>query len=150
MEIGGNSRLRLGHCALTSKDPNALSGFYERFLGLHRVGEVATEQTGAMVFLSTEQHGPPQLQLMSNPEGRHVAFQVDSLAELRELYATAPQRGARVVMSFDHGPTFSFYIHDPDGNTCEIYWPTGRRSGGGNRPIDLTRPEEELLELIRT
>src|SRR6266699_3377156 len=62
MEIGGNSRLRLGHCALTSKDPTALSGFYERFLGLHRVGEVATEQPGAMVFLSTEQHGPPQLQ----------------------------------------------------------------------------------------
>lgn len=142
--------MRLGHCALTAKDPRALSDFYERFLGLRRVGEVVTEQTGVMVFLSTDSHGLPQLQLMSNPEGRHVAFQVDSLAELRELYAEAPHRGARVVMSFDHGPTLSFYVHDPDGNTCEVYWATGRRSGGGNRPIDLTKPEEELVELLHT
>jgi catechol-2,3-dioxygenase len=49
---------------------------------------------------------------MSNPEGGHVAFQVDTLAELRELYATAPSRGAQVVMSFDHGPTLSFYVRD--------------------------------------
>jgi hypothetical protein len=31
-----------------------------------------------------------------------------------------------------------------------VYWATGRRSGGGNRPIDLTKSEEELLDLIRT
>ena len=142
--------MKLGHCALTAEDPAALSAFYEGFLGLHRVGEAHTEQTGAMVFLSTDPHGPPQLQLMSNPEGRHVAFQVDSLAELRELCAEAPKRGARVVMSFDHGPTFSFYVLDPAGNTCEVYWPTGRRSGGGNRRIDLMQSQEELLELIRT
>ena len=140
--------MRLGHFALTAKDPKGLAGFYERFLGLEVVGEVVTERTGAMVLLSTELGGPPQLQLMSNPEGGHVAFKVDSLAELRELYADAPQRGVRVVMSFDHGSTFSFYIRDPEGNACEVYWETGRRSGGGNRPIDLTRPEAELLELV--
>lgn len=142
--------MKLGHCALTAKDPQALSAFYERFLGLNRVGEAVTAQTGVMVFLSTEPGGPPQLQLMSNPEGRHVAFQVDSLADLRKLYAEAPHRGARVVMSLDHGPTLSFYVRDPDRNACEVYWETGRRSVGGNRPIDLTKSEEELLELIRT
>ncbi len=124
-----------------------LAGFYERFLGLEVVAEVVTERTGAMVLLSTELGGPAELQLMSNPEGGHVAFKVDSLAELRELYADAPQRGARVVMSFDHGSTFSFYVRDPEGNACEVYWETGRRSGGGNRPIDLAKPEAELLEL---
>jgi catechol-2,3-dioxygenase len=141
--------MRLGHFALAAKDPKSLAGFYERFLGLHTVGEVVTEQTGAMVFMGTDPNGPPELQLMSNPEGRHVAFQVDSLAELRELYAQAPSRGAQVFMSFDHGPTLSFYVRDPDGNACEVYWETGRRSGGGNRPIDLTKPEQELLSLIR-
>ncbi len=50
-------------------------------------------------------------------------------------------------MSFDHGSTFSFYVRDPEGNACEVYWETGRRSGGGNRPIDLAKPEAELLEL---
>ncbi len=142
--------MKLGHCALTANDPKALSFFYELFLGLHAVGEAVTEQTGAMVFMSTDPHGPPQLQLMSNPQGRHVAFQVDTLAELRELYAMAPSRGAQVVMSFDHGPTFSFYVRDPEGNNCEVFWATGRRSGGGNRPIDFTKSEEELLHLIGT
>ncbi len=139
--------MRLGHVALAAKDPKVLAGFYERFLGLEVVGEVVTERTGALVLLSTELGGPAELQLMSNPEGGHVAFKVDSLAELRELYADAPQRGARVVMSFDHGSTFSFYVRDPEGNACEVYWETGRRSGGGNRPIDLAKPEAELLEL---
>ncbi len=139
--------MRLGHVALAAKDPKVLAGFYERFLGLEVVAEVVTERTGAMVLLSTELGGPAELQLMSNPEGGHVAFKVDSLAELRELYADAPQRGARVVMSFDHGSTFSFYVRDPEGNACEVYWETGRRSGGGNRPIDLAKPEAELLEL---
>ncbi|SRR6266446_9899379 len=142
--------MRLGHCGLTAKDVNALSGFYEGFLGLQKVGEADTEQTGAMVFLSADPHGPPQLQLMANPGGGHVAFQVDTLAELRALYAAAPSRGARTFMSLDHGPTLSFYVRDPEGNVCEVYWATGRRSGGGIRPIDLTRSEEELLDLIRT
>ncbi len=138
--------MRLGHVALAAKDPKGLARFYQRFLGLQRVGEAITERTGAMVFLSTEPGGTPELQLMTNPEGGHVAFKVDSLSELRELFAEAPERGARVVMSLDHGSTFSFYVRDPEGNACEVYWETGRRSGGGNRPIDLTRPEAELLE----
>jgi catechol-2,3-dioxygenase len=142
--------MKLGHCALAANDVKALSVFYERFLGLHGVGEAFTEQTGAMVFLSTDPHGPPQLQLTSTPRGGHVAFEVDTLTELRELYAAAPARGAQVVMSLDHGPTLSFYVRDPEGNACEVYWATGRRSSGANRPIDLTKSEDELLELIRT
>ena len=126
-----------------------MAGFYERFLGLHKVGEAHTEQTGSMVFLSTQPGGRPDLQVMSNPQLGHVAFKVDSLAELRELYAEAPRRGATVVVSLDHGPTLSFYVRDPEGNSCEVYWETGRRSGGANKPIDLTKSEEELLELIR-
>lgn len=140
--------MKLGHVGLATKDPQSLAAFYEGFLGLRKVGEVTTEQSGAMVFLSSNQGGAPDLQLMSNPEGRHVAFQVESLGELRRLYAEAPAQGAQVVMSLDHGPTWSFYVRDPEGNVCEVYWPTGRRSGGGNRPIDLTKTEDELLVLI--
>jgi len=142
--------MRLGHVGLNTDDPRTLAGFYEGFLGLRRVGEAVTEQAGAMVFLSSNANGAPDLQLMSNPGGRHFAFQVDSLAELRKLYVDAPSRGATVVMSLDHGPTLSFYVRDPEGNVCEVYWPTGRRSAGDVRAVDLTRSEEELLELIRT
>src|SRR5438552_1456457 len=104
--------MRLGHVALTAEDPKALAAFYERFLGLQRVGEAQTEQGGAMMFLSSEPGGPPELQVMSNLQGRHVAFRVDSHAELRDLYAEAPQRGARVAMSLDHGPHPPLYARD--------------------------------------
>lgn len=140
--------MRLGHVALTAEDPVALAGFYERFLGLRKVGEAQTVQSGSMVFLTTQTGAPPDLQLMSNPQGGHVAFKVDSLGELRELYAEAPRRGASVFMSLDHGATLSSYVRDPAGNACEVYWETGRRSGGYNQPIDLTKSEDELLELI--
>ena len=141
--------MKLGHIGLAAKDPTTLAVFYEHLLGLRKVGEAQTEQSGSMVFLSTQPGGPPDLQLMSNPQGMHVAFKVDSLAELRELHREAPRRGAPVVMSLDHGPTLSFYVRDPEGNACEVYWETGRRSRSVNRPIDLTKSEEELLELIR-
>jgi len=142
--------MRLGHVALAASDPNALAGFYARFLGLHTVAEVVTEQTGSMVLMSTTPDGPPELQLMSNPRGRNVAFKVDTLAELRQLHAAAAERGARIVFSFDHGSSLSFYVQDPEGNPCEVYWETGRPATEGNRPIDLNRSEEELLELIGT
>lgn len=139
--------MKLGHVGLAARDPAALADFYQGFLGLQRIGETETEQSGSMVFLSAESDRPPDLQLMSNLQGGHMAFKVDSLAELRELYAMAPQRGARVFMSLDHGPTLSFYVRDPEGNVCEVYWETGRRSSGANRPIDLAKPEVELIEL---
>ena len=49
--------MRLGHVALTAKDPEALAAFYERFLGLKSVGEAVTQETGPMVFLSTTRMG---------------------------------------------------------------------------------------------
>jgi len=142
--------MRLGHVALATNDPKALAGFYARFLGLRTVAEVATEQTGSMVLMSSTPDGPPDLQLMSNPQGRHVAFKVDTLAELRQLHGAAAGHGTRVLFSFDHGSSFSFYVQDPEGNPCEVYWETGRPPGDGNLPIDLTRSEEELLQLLAT
>jgi catechol-2,3-dioxygenase len=139
--------MKLGHVALTASDPGLVADFYQRFLGLHRLAEVVTEETGPMVLLSTGTARAPELLVMSNPEGMHVAFKVDTLGELRELYRVAPEQGARILFSFDHGSTFSFYVRDPAGNACEVYWETGRRPSGGNRPIDLSKSEEELLEL---
>ena len=77
-----------------------------------------------------------------------MAFQVDTLAELRERYAAAVRDRVRVLFSFDHGATLSFYVLDPEGNACELYWETGRRGAATNRPVDLTKPEAELLTLL--
>jgi catechol-2,3-dioxygenase len=137
--------MRLGHVGLTTTDPDGLADFYTGFLGLTRVAEVRTEPTGRLILLSTRPGAAPDLQLLSNPDARHVAFQVDTLAELRERYADARRRGVRVLFSFDHGATLSFYVLDPAGNACELYWETGRRGAAAPRPVDLTQPEATLL-----
>lgn len=141
--------MKLSHVGITTPDPDGLADFYTRFLGLHRVARVSTEETGDMVILSGRPHEEPQeLALMSDPRARHVAFEVDTLAQLRDLYAAAPDRGARVLFAFDHGSTISFYVLDPEENGCEVMWKTGRRPARTNRPIDLSRTEEEILQLI--
>jgi catechol-2,3-dioxygenase len=137
--------MRLGHVGLTAADPDGLADFYTGFLGLTRVGEAVTEATGRLILLSSRPGAAPDLQLLSNPDARHVAFRVDTLAGLRERYAAAVRRGVRVLFSFDHGATISFYVLDPAGNACELYWETGRPGAATNRPVDLTQPEETLL-----
>jgi catechol 2,3-dioxygenase len=141
--------MRLGHIGLPARDPATLADFYTGYLGLHQVARVTTDETGEMVLLSGRPEEEPQeLALLSNPEARHVAFEAGSLAELRDLYATAAERGAQVLFAFDHGTTISLYVLDPEGNACELFWKTGRRPSGTNRPVDLSRPEAELLESV--
>src|SRR5262245_54790704 len=133
--------MRLGHVGLAAQDPDALADFYVGFLGLTKVAAVVTEESGRLVLLSSRPGTAPDLQLLSNPDARDVAFRVDTLAELRERYAAAVRDRVRVLFSLDHGATLSFHVLDPEGNACELYWETGRRGAATNRPVDLTQPE---------
>lgn len=141
--------MRLGHVGLPATSPGTLADFYTRYLGLQQVARVNTNETGEMVLLSGRPREDAQeLALLSNPEARHIAFEVDTLGELRDLYAAAPAQGARVMFAFDHGTTISLYVVDPEGNACELYWKTGRGPRSTNRPVDLAVPEAELLESV--
>ena len=51
----------------------------------------------------------------------HLAWEVDTLAELERLSARLSEAGALVGAS-DHGTTKSLYGHDPDGIEFEIAW----------------------------
>ena len=94
--------MRLGHVGLPARDPATLAGFYTGYLGLQQVARVTTAETGDMVLLSGRpQEEAQEVALLSNPEARHVAFEVDTLAELRALYAAAPEQGASVLFAFD-------------------------------------------------
>jgi catechol-2,3-dioxygenase len=140
--------MKLGHVALVARDPDGLADFYAGFLGLTKVAALDTEETGRLLLMASRPDDAPEFLLLSNPTARHVAFRVDTLAELRERYAAAGERSTQVLFSFDHGSTLSFYFLDPEGNPCELYWETGRRPSGGNRPVDLTRSEAEILAMI--
>ena len=51
----------------------------------------------------------------------HLAWEVDTLAELRRIAAVLAERGALVGAS-DHGTTKALYAHDPDGLEFEVSW----------------------------
>lgn len=61
----------------------------------------------------------------------HLAWEVDTLAELARLRGVLAERGALVGQS-DHGTTTSLYTVDPDGIESEICWIV---------PADLLTPD---------
>jgi catechol-2,3-dioxygenase len=104
----------------------------------------------ASVFLARhpdeEDH---DLVFFENPTLAHTAFRVASLGELKTWYRQIKERGVSIKFALNHGTEFSFYFDDPEGHMIEIYWGTNlpiRRALAD--PIDLDRPEEELLREV--
>ena len=146
--------VRLGHVAVPAKDPKELAGFYRQLLGLEVTMAGSVPGLGDFVFLNERRQAElPLIALHTNPQGRHIALQVESLEALKTFCADAKARGIPVSMALNHRVSISVYFHDPEGNMVEVFWATGRKDT--NRPYadpitldDLERPEGELLERI--
>jgi catechol-2,3-dioxygenase len=144
------ANVRLGHVALPAQNPGALAAFYHGLLGLEQTVQGALPNLGDFVFLSDNSNERQQtLTFMTRAEARHVAWEVESLAALQDVYAAAQAQGAPVLLALDHGVTVSLILRDPEGSSFEVYWPTGRAAAGLQAaPIDLAlfeQPEEVLL-----
>jgi catechol-2,3-dioxygenase len=76
----------------------------------------------------------------------HLAWEVDTLAELRRIAGLLQERGALVGAS-DHVTTKALYAQDPDGIEFEVSWllPAGlitdeirtEAKGARSKPLDL-------------
>jgi len=138
------------HVGLHVKDPAASAGFYRDILGMQVVGGSGSEHPlGATAFLSSrpdeESH---EIALFANPMFAHIAFKVQSLAELRSLHARVVNMGIPIQFAFNHGVSFAFYFNDPDGHLIEVYWPTGvlhTYLQPNADPLDLAQSDEMLL-----
>jgi quercetin dioxygenase-like cupin family protein/catechol 2,3-dioxygenase-like lactoylglutathione lyase family enzyme len=141
------------HVGLRATNPAASAEFYRDVLGMEIVGGSAPDHPfGATAFLSSrpdeESH---EIALFANPAFAHIAFKVSSVAELRSVYARVMERNIPIKFLANHGVSFAFYFHDPDGNMIEVYWPTGdlgRWIQPCMEPFDLSQPDEALLERI--
>ena len=132
---------RLNHAVLYVRDVERSSAFYRDVLGFRTKMEIP----GAAVFLqaegSTNDHdlGLFQIGAAAGPSeaGRrtvglyHLAWEVDTLAELVRIREALGQAGALVGAS-DHATTKALYAHDPDGIEFEVSWLL---------PADLITPE---------
>src|SRR5438067_1484731 len=124
---------RLNHAVLYVREVERSVAFYTDVLGF-RVLDVLP--FGGAAFLqapgSTNDHdlglfeiGP---EAAASPAGKggavglyHLAWEVDTLAELERLSARLSEAGALVGAS-DHGTTKSLYAKDPDGLEFEVAW----------------------------
>ena len=126
---------------------------YRDVLGMEITGGSTPDHPlGATAFLSSrpdeESH---EIALFANPAFAHIAFKVSSLAELRSFHARVVEKHIPIKFVFNHHVSFAFYFDDPDGNTIEIYWPTGALQSYRQphaEPLDLTQSDEVLLQSL--
>jgi len=122
---------RLNHAVLYVRDVERTKDFYVNALGFRVVNEMAGKAAFFQAAGSTNDHdlGTFAIGDGAGPSeaGRrtvglyHLAWEVDTLAELARLRDVLSERGALVGAS-DHGTTKSLYGQDPDGNEFEIAW----------------------------
>ena len=150
---------RLNHAVLYVRDVETSLAFYRDVLGFR----VKVEIPGRAVFLqaegSTNDHDLGLFaigsQAAASEAGRrtvglyHLAWEVDTLAELARVRDALLQAGALVGAS-DHATTKALYAQDPDGLEFEVSWllPADlitddvRAQAMAIRPLDLAREIE--------
>lgn len=147
------AKARLNHVAIPSQNPREVGAFYRDFLGLALTGAGSFPALGDFVFLS-EDHDPSRqtLNFMTNAQARHTGWEVATLADLKALYAEARARAIPIDFALNHGVTLSLYLRDPEGNSVELFWPTGHSPEQTfARPFDpalFAGSDDALLALV--
>ena len=152
---------RLNHAVLYVRDVARTVAFYRETLGFAPI-EGMDGLPGA-AFLrapgSTNDHDLGLFQIgpaaQDSPAGRtavglyHLAWEVDTLAELERIAQVLADRGA-LVGATDHGTTKALYAKDPDGLEFEVSWlvpaelitPETIESRTRLAPLDLAKEQE--------
>lgn len=121
---------RLNHAVLYVRDAETSAAFYQQVLGFRPV----MQMRGAVFLQAEGSTNDHDLGLFTIGEGAgpseagrrtvglyHLAWEVDTLAELDRIAGVLSERGS-LVGSSDHGSTKSLYARDPDGIEFEVSW----------------------------
>jgi len=122
---------RLNHAVLYVRDVAVTQEFYEQVLGFRTLFFVPGQAAFFQAPGSTNDHdlGTFQIGAGAGPSsaGRttvglyHLAWEVDTLSELRRIAGLLRERGALSGAS-DHRTTKALYARDPDGIEFEVSW----------------------------
>ncbi|MCU1666391.1 MAG: hypothetical protein QOI36_899 [Pseudonocardiales bacterium] len=135
---------RLNHAVLYVRDLERSVGFYTEALGFRVVNHMPGRAAFLQAEASTNDHDLGLFAVGSSAgasqAGRatvglyHLAWEVDTLAELQRIAAVLTERDSLVGAS-DHGSTKALYAHDPDGLEFEVSWLV---------PADLLTEDDEI------
>ena len=147
---------RLNHAVLYVRDLERTKAFYTEVLEFRIVNEIpgmgaffqapgSTNDHDLGTFAIGDRAGPSQAG-KTTVGLYHLAWEIDTLAELERMAGVLSAHGALVGAS-DHGTTKSLYGHDPDGNEFEVAWvvpldlidPAALEGRSSIQPLDLAR-----------
>lgn len=143
------------HAGLYVSDVERSTRFYRDVLGLTVTDN---DEKAQLVFLSAdpedEHHMIVLLPGRNAPAGtkilQQVAFRCESLSDVIGFWRRLVEHDANIIYTSTHGNAISCYFQDPDGNTLEVYWPTGLEARQGFLiSLDFTQPEEQLMRQVR-
>jgi catechol 2,3-dioxygenase len=147
-------RPQLRHMGLLVSDMQAMERYYTEVLGMLVTdrGRVPRLQNREIVFLSSSATDHHQLVLLAGREGNgpsvvnQISFQVESLAQLREMNKRIEAAGISPIRPISHGNSWSIYSADPEGNGIEVYADTPWHvSQPQTHPLDLSQSDEAIL-----
>lgn len=138
----------LGHVGLLVHDIERSKAFYRDVLGL----TVSDESETGTVFMTAQERHQEHHELQLRP-GRQdgqvvsqISFRCESLAELKDFHRDFVERGIAIQHVNSHGNAIGIYFNDPDGNTVEVYWPTGIDwPQPFRKPVDLSQADDVIL-----
>ena len=119
----------LGHLVMRVRDINRSVDFYTRVMGLTIMEKTAS----GTVFMSANTEKSHELAIRAigmdagGPDHSvvgqaHMAWQMETLEDLQELYDRMVENNVRIERIGDHGVSLGVYLLDPDDNEIEVYY----------------------------
>lgn len=119
----------LGHVNIYVRNAERSQAWYEDVLGLHTYDLIP----GRAAFMSArreESHEVALVQVGEDAMGpqkgqvglNHMAWRMDSLGDLGDLYHRLKEKNVPIERVSDHGISLGIYLRDPDGNGIEVYY----------------------------
>ena len=149
-------KINWSHAVIRVRDVEKVAKFYCDVLGFSVAdqGTLGPDGQGpGIVFLSSSSSDHHQIAFAAvrGPEEAtsldHVAFRVDSVAEVKEMYhRIAADERVENAGPVTHGNAISVYFKDPEGNGVEVFCDTPWHVQQPQlKTWDPTRSDEEVL-----
>ena len=119
----------VSHFEIRARDTAVMEKFYTEVLGF-QVTDRGRLRDRELVFLSHSPEEHHQIVLIASEASQpgsgigHVAFRVDSLDEVRQVYEKVRALPHSKPEPVSHGNTWSVYFRDPEGNRIEVFTQT--------------------------
>ena len=144
----------LGHVGLYVRDIERSVAFYRDILGL----QVSDRSPRGGVFMTAQDRVAEHHELLLAP-GRNdqdgtnvvqqISFRCATLKDVKAFHRVFMENNVPITRVVSHGNTVSIYARDPDGNSVEVYWPSGVDVPQPfGKPMDLTKSDAGIREQL--